>query len=796
MQLHQQASSQSQSFRTSEGPRTPHEPRFNSPDNSIQRGDCSISLCRIVLFPDDPSNIRSKDDGKALIVTILRQTYKQNQFSVSKFLYIKVVSLLVSICDIAGVDGSARLTQYIYLIDSLPFFLVPSTLAMSDTEQDLLVALDATIEAHELEKVLAVFDSAAKEAKQTGDFLSYSTILDMYLSEPERFRFEERDQLLGHLLKILEKDHALVYEIGWDLPALLLPFLESDYQFNGSLREAPCVYRVLKLFEVLARHGNPKELFLKGTELLSTLLEKDATTDDAYRQKKFYDVKLYCLFELIDSCLRRIHTLYPSRFLGMTVASFINSLYVNPIHSVDEMDFRWKRVYSFARNYHRPPLPEKIEISPEELEKINEDEDFLQRKLLTGFVTEAVSMATKNALIGYSTDLFNHILRLYKTAPLNNFSIELPVLDRLYELALSFDIDITGTFKRFLSDSRSLIDALELEGDFDDDKHGHLFEKLLVSYQKDVATALVANDAKTVQDSIAGILILFTHSVGPSRNLKKVRVTIEDAVALTLRLVVPGMVHDSYVHHTLGDIAVFWSWYSVVQGSTEKLNLALEISKIPKLLLQAYFQALLFILISSRTMPNLRFVTLTLLTKLLAYAPEDTSYDFLMDSFKNCPYENLKTALVGVFKELTTKEKADVDCLTTKLSESSIESSGGPPPLPKRNSSKKTSFITLTESRVDELLDIIQQSTERTLVAIDKATKINEESFSTLVALLNLLILLKARNLVTKEDVTNVTAQVRKKVQNVEENLHQDESGATAVNFAGILNVTLDRLSA
>ncbi|PYD07515.1 hypothetical protein DND36_32295, partial [Pseudomonas savastanoi pv. glycinea] len=154
--------------------------------------------------------IRSKDDGKALIVTILRQTYKQNQFSVSKFLYIKVVSLLVSICDIAGVDGSARLTQYIYLIDSLPFFLVPSTLAMSDTEQDLLVALDATIEAHELEKVLAVFDSAAKEAKQTGDFLSYSTILDMYLSEPERFRFEERDQLLGHLLKILEKDHALV----------------------------------------------------------------------------------------------------------------------------------------------------------------------------------------------------------------------------------------------------------------------------------------------------------------------------------------------------------------------------------------------------------------------------------------------------------------------------------------------------------------------------------------------------------------------------------------------------------
>lgn len=662
---------------------------------------------------------------------------------------------------------------------------------MSDTELEL--GLDATIEAQELERIFEIFTQAAAEAKELGDFLSYSTILDMYLSEPERYRPDERDQILHNLLTILDKDHDLVYEIGWDLPALVLPFLESDYAFDGALRNAPCVFNVCKIFEVLAHHGNAKELFLKSTELLSSLLENDVRTGHGEYRSKFFDIKLYCIFELIDSCLRRVHTLYPSRFLGMTVASFINSLHGNPVADTEEASFRWKRVYSFARNYQRPPLPEKIDVSPAELEKINSDEDYLQRKLLTGFITEAVNLVTKRTVVGYASDFFNHLQGSAKRD--EQKSVDLPVLDRLVELALSFDVDLTSNFKEFIESSNDLVDTLELNGQDDEEKHGHLFEKLVVGYQKDLVSSLVSSEAKAVQDSASGILVLFTHSVGPVWDMKKVSISVSDAVALTLRLVVPGMIHTTFFNRGFTDIAVFWSWYAIHQTVLEKRNLSLELSKIPSLLLLAYFQALLFMLISNREWPNLRFALLTLLTKVLAHAPEDTSYTFLIDSLKECPYENLKTALVGVFKELVTKEKTDLKDLTKTLKETNITDSKDekprPPPLPKRNSSRSTRFITLTDSRVKDLQGVVQDTIDRTFVTEDSVTSINRDACSTLVALLSLQHVLQKTQLI-KEDPSEIVTSLKKNIQKLEENKTKDP---TSANMAGILNISIERLS-
>lgn len=662
---------------------------------------------------------------------------------------------------------------------------------MSDTEQEL--GLDATIEAQELERIFEIFTQAAAEAKELGDFLSYSTILDMYLSEPERYRPDERDQIMQHLFTVLDKDHDLVYEIGWDLPALVLPFLESDYAFDGALRDAPCVFNVCKIFEVLAHHGNAKELFLKSTELLSSLLENDVRTGNGEYRSKFFDVKLYCIFELIDSCLRRIHTLYPSRFLGMTVASFINSLHGNPVADTEEASFRWKRVYSFARNYQRPPLPEKIDVSPAELEKINSDEDYLQRKLLTGFVTEAVNLVTKRTVVGYASDFFNHLQGSAKRDEHNY--VNLPVLDRLVELALSFDVDLTSNFKGFIESSNDLVDTLELDGQDDEEKHGHLFEKLVVGYQKDLVSSLVSSEAKAVQDSASGILVLFTHSVGPVWDMKKVSVSVSDAVALTLRLIVPGMIHTTFFNRGFTDIAVFWSWYAIHQTALEKRNLSLELSKIPSLLLLAYFQALLFMLISNREWPNLRFALLTLLTKVLAHAPEETSYAFLIDSLKECPYENLKTALVGVFKELVTKEKTDINDLSKTLKETNItdakDEKARPPPLPKRNSSRSTRFITLTDSRVKNLQEVVQETIDRTFVTEDSVTSINRDACSTLVALLSLQHVLQKTQLI-KEDPSEIVSSLKEKLQKLEENKTRDP---TSASMAGILNISIERLS-
>ena len=70
------------------------------------------------------------------------------------------------------------------------------------------------------------------------DFLSYSTLLDIYLNDPTKYSNEEKEQLLGHILTILSENKQLTYEIGWDLPQLLILYVDSDYEFNGPIRDS------------------------------------------------------------------------------------------------------------------------------------------------------------------------------------------------------------------------------------------------------------------------------------------------------------------------------------------------------------------------------------------------------------------------------------------------------------------------------------------------------------------------------------------------------------------------------
>ena len=74
------------------------------------------------------------------------------------------------------------------------------------------------------------------------------------------------------------------------------------------------MYKILKIFENLAINGNHKELFLKSCELLNDLELSQDEDIELLKRENFFEIKLYCVFELIDACLKKIHTLYPSRF--------------------------------------------------------------------------------------------------------------------------------------------------------------------------------------------------------------------------------------------------------------------------------------------------------------------------------------------------------------------------------------------------------------------------------------------------------------------------------------------------
>lgn len=673
-----------------------------------------------------------------------------------------------------------------------------SSTTMSETEFDnALDTSDATLEGVEFEKVLETLQLAAQDAKETKDFLSYSTVLDIYLSEPARYSNEEREELLSHLLANLSENSELVYEIGWDLPSLLIPFIDSDYDMSGPIRQAPCVYKVLKLFELLAHKGNPKELFLKSTELLNSIRTTDSPTNDRETAQKFYDVKLYSIFELIDSCLRRIHTLYPLRFLAMTVASFINSIYLNPIKTTTDATFIWKRLYMFARNYTRPPLPEQIDESPEELQKINTDEDYLQRKLLSGFLSEAVNMVLRFEIIGFSVTYFNHLQHLLSIEKKNatDYELDFPVLDRLYELALSFDMDLKKTFDDFVKSTDSLLDISIVEGKLEDDVTGELFEKLVVDYQKTFVRSLVDTEAKEVSDSLGGHLNLYTYSIVSKKQFNKVQLSVLQAISIGLRLIVPGLVHSSFINRGLHDTAIFWSWLAI-QSAPNLKTVEIELAKIPSVILRSYYQAILFILISSSSDLFFRYVAFTLLTKYLSLSPENVAYDFIINCLRECPYENVKAALVGVFKELVTKDKCHEDSLSESLANISINESDkpAPPPLPLRNVARKTKYITLTDDRAAELFEIIHDYIGASFVEDESGPKLNHNSVSTLLASLNLLILLKRDLIVAPEDVKKVTDAVLKHIAAVDAKWKGDSSQTAMINAVGILNVTVDRL--
>lgn len=724
---------------------------------------------------------------------------------------------------------------------------------MSDTD---VLDSDATLEDVEFDKILAALDLAAEDAKKSGDFLSYSTVLDIYLSDHTRYSYEEREQLLAQLLAVLTSDATIAREIGWDVPSVVLPYLDSSFDMRQPIRTAPCVYTVMKIFEVLAHDGNPKELFLKATELLGTLkVAPDANRSNAV---KFYDIKLYCLFELITSCLRRIETMYPLRFLGMTVTAFINTVHLNPIANMEDATFMWKRMYAFVRNYTRPPMPTDSGMSPEELESVVRDEDYLQRKLLTAFLTECVSKILRQRVLGCSAGYFN-LLDLEKLRKFE-FTLNIPVVERMYELAQLLDMDLDSRFEEFVASSEKLVYSRKPPGSSSEDTLkadlrsprallntpkgeleapegsseqktatksqnskvasspddvGDLFEALVVDYQNVFAHTLVDNKANTVTDSLAGVLILYSYAVVANEKFT-VEMSPRQAIALGLRVIVPGLVHSGFSNRSLHDLAIFWSWYALQTAPSQK-SIEVELAAVPSSVLRSYFQAILFVMLASSSGLYFRYVCLTLLTRYLCLCPEGVCYDFIMDSLRECPYESVKVALVGVFKELVTQDRTDADSDTAALAamveevalgedsaavagnagsgmdaENGAEKAAAAPPLPHRSAVKRTKYVSLDASRVADLLDVVDGFVAGAFENVQEQGG-NPGEVATVLAALNLLVLLRRSGIVESSDASRLADDVLAHIAAVEAQW-SDEDPQGMLNAVRVLGITADRL--
>lgn len=667
-------------------------------------------------------------------------------------------------------------------------------------------ASESTIETFEFDKVLKSLELAVEDINESKDYLSYSTLLDIYLSDPYKYSYEEREELLEHLLTILTNNTELTYEIGWDLPNLLILYVDLNFQFDGSIRSSPNVYKVLKIFECLALNGNPKELFLKSCELLNDIKVSDNnTTDNIEFKEKFFEIKLYCIFELIDSCLKKIKTFYPSRFLSMTISSFLNLTQAN-MGTSSYNHFILKRAYVFARSYSTPPFPDKFDdLTKEEVDKIKADEDYLQRKLLTGFLTEVASLVGKNSSLDYSMDILSYFQELKKTPSGKAFAYraDSTLMDRCTELALSFDIDLSKIFKQYIVDSHKIFHSFDYTTD-QDELSGEIFERVIVDYQENVSNFIVDNNVKELNNSVNGCLILYTHSIASKRLYDRVDLTFKDALVLTLRSVIPSLIHPSFKSRGIADVCLFWSWLAIHKLTINNKKIELEITKIPSTLLSIYYQALLFICTTLPSASNFRYGTLTLLTKVLTLSPEDISFSFIKDSLMNCPYDNVKAVLIGVLKELLTKVKPT--SLTENMMNLNIkDTSKSAPILPSRDVSKNSNkFLTLNKEKADDIFELIDEAIELTFVEDPESgdtvsIELNQSKFSTLSAYLNLLVVLKDDPAIKTDPsrIDKILELMDENISQIKQNRKPESDADKAeLNAVDILNITLDRIRA
>ncbi|KAH0559249.1 hypothetical protein GP486_004236 [Trichoglossum hirsutum] len=283
-----------------------------------------------------------------------------------------------------------------------------------------------------LEAAIDAITLAAKEIPAE-DFITYSTILDVHLASALlHYKASEQVALLRALAGILSTYSGLTENIGWDLVAVILPFLEPpDVEVHQAA--LACLHEV-------AEHGNPREVILKATESLRQIpfvggdddpdqrgegdsdqenhdgqpldLPRTPRSLSASDVSRAAELKFSTLLDLLGRLHSRIKTRYPSRFLSTSLTAVLNT-YSDAVEafSAEQKEritvevIRFVKGVSPSRGTTRPVLPPRLshaevprltattqnEKDPEaEADSPLLEESRIQIRLLQSFVTHVL----------------------------------------------------------------------------------------------------------------------------------------------------------------------------------------------------------------------------------------------------------------------------------------------------------------------------------------------------------------------------------------------------------------------
>lgn len=657
---------------------------------------------------------------------------------------------------------------------------------------------ESTIEAMDVDAVIQVLQQAAEDAIELQDWLLYSTVVDYYLGDREKHTAKEQEQLLECVVASLASHKELVYNVGWDIPALLVAYIDQDREEPSPLRTLPCLPQVMKGFEVLALQGNHKELLLKGCELMTSVKIEDNFRVGEGAQKEYYQIKMHCLIELVSTSLWHIQTLYPSRFLTMAVTAFFNVIDYSK-HDAAIRSFMMKRAYSFARDYAAPTVDLVPDLSPKELAKIKDDETYLQRKLLRGFVTQSFRILASCFSFDMSGDYAAYLASGSTTEDWFQVHLRYPAFSRTAELVLAFDVDLHAKMAEYVAASHALLDRATVEPAADQDEAtAVIFQAVLSDYESTISSSMLDSSGEKLQDSMDGCLLLYSFLQCSRNTCDEINIDFSDALVSTIRLTVPGMLNRNYINFGLQDMHVFWMWVALHKQPPQLLHK--EVSDVLTTLLKVYYQCLLFTALTQWANSSVRSATLTLFAKLMAHTDETVAWDFIHDTLANFPQETVKGAVIGVLKELLTKDRVvDLDLEKVGLGEkkegkestSKVKQDVVQQKQKVDSSQYAHRYIKLTDLRTQSLLQLTENAVDNTIMD----GRLNQETFGTLVAYLNLVVATK-RQLQEAAGFENFVAKIQEKVERAEKEMGDDSraGGLTERNALGILRVCVDRL--
>lgn len=671
---------------------------------------------------------------------------------------------------------------------------------MSDTEVESLNTMSPLT----FPEILENIKDCATESVENEDYIGFSTILDLYLHDWSSYNVEERIQLMELLYDVLEKNKTLLAEVAWDLPPLLLPFIDCDWPVRFSLRENIQVVSLWKVFNLLAEYGNPKELLLTCCELLSNLKEPEVESkieksqierieqslDDSYKSQ-FDDldglvvsylsskethaifVKFHSLFQCIKFCLQRIKTIYPSKFLGMVVSSILN--FFNGCDSITSGLPVQRTLYLFIRDYIPPDIPDSAfeENSEEDLAKVFEDECYLQRKLtrlLFDSLVEKLTFHHYNSMIGKLlpklTDIDFSRARYYYE-----------LVNRLLSLALSLDIDAPRQLAVEIKAACSLFDEnMETINSSED-----IVKLVVLSYN---SSSFRSKTPASLPISLSSLCFLYTYSKYVENwpiNIPN-DITFLDMIKAQLKMFIPYIVDSKLTNYTM---VGYFMILTILKIEHEKIVASkTEISdKKVRLIIVTYLQNISSI-ISNSNVKILHQLYTRFMRKFLQHLPEEFSYFYISDSLRNCPFDDIILSLLQIYKNLILVSKFDDEKLTADLKNLSIDAKNGdslPPPLPKRTSIVNTSFIDFNKTRQAEFIELVSHWIKDTFDS-NEPNHINILKSNRLLSSLNLINSIKFQE---TKSIVKMLKEISDSIKTVESTINDetDENISVVVNL-------------